>query len=208
MSSAAERHLDNFASIKWAVPLLESPDWRVNPRTRGVPSDRFIRDTIHGHDGMQQWLELYHKPAAGGAPVTKSVSLCKFGDGFMGYPTICHGGAVLTMMDEALGFAMIVNETRAMGLEPTQWAEGETVTHVLEAGRPLEEALRGFMVTASLETKFLRPVKCPGAVGIEVTLVENRVNKMRLKGIMKDGEGTPLVVTEGLFVKIRGGAKI
>jgi acyl-coenzyme A thioesterase PaaI-like protein len=208
MSSAAEQHLENFASIKWAAAFLESPDWSVNTRIRGVPSDRFIRDTIHGHDGMQQWLELYHKPTVDTTPITKSVSLCKFGSGFMGYPTICHGGAVLTMMDEALGFAMVVNETRAMGLEATQWAEGETITQMLEAGRPIEEALRGFMVTASLETKFLRPVKCPGAVGIEVTLVENTANKMRLKGIMKDGEGSPLVVTHGLFVKVRGGAKI
>jgi len=214
MASTPEQ-LDTFAPVIWATPFLKSPDWCVRPRTRVAPSaadqtpDRFNRDTISSYDGMQQWLELYQKPAPGSKLITRSISLCKYGPGLMGFPTVCHGGAVLTMMDEALAFAMVANDMEAAGKNTTDWAAtAQTMKAILDAGNPLEVALKDYMVTAHLDTKFLKPVRCPGVVGVEVTLVENKGHKMRFKGVMKDGEGTPLVIAEGLFIKVRGSAKI
>jgi acyl-coenzyme A thioesterase PaaI-like protein len=158
---------------------------------------------------MQQWLELYQKPAANSKLISKSISLCKYGPGLMGFATVCHGGAVLTMMDEALAFTAIANDMIAAGKDTTDWASnGDAIRENLEAGKSLAEALKDFRVTAQMDTKFLRPVRCPGVVGIEVTLLETKGHKMKLKGVMKDGKGTPLVVTDGLFIQIRGGAKI
>jgi acyl-coenzyme A thioesterase PaaI-like protein len=153
---------------------------------------------------------MYQKPSPGSKLVTRSVSLCKFGTGLMGFNTICHGGAVMTMMDDALGFAMIANEAEAAGVDTDEWhtLDDGRVQAMLDAGKPLEEALRGFLVTAHLDVKFLKPVFCPGTVGIEVTLVEHKGHKMRFSAVMKDGNGTPLVKTEGLWVRLGGGAKL
>jgi acyl-coenzyme A thioesterase PaaI-like protein len=213
---SADDHLKTFESIKWATPFLTSPDWCVRPRTRGAPSDadsdpdRFVRDTMKSNDGMQHWVEMYQKPTPGSKVVPQSISLCKYGAGLMGFTAICHGGAVLTMMDEALGFAMIANEAEAAGVDTTKWgcSDGERVGAMLAAGRPLGEALKGFLLTAHLDVKFLKPVFCPGIVGIEVTVVEYKGHKMRFSGVMKDGTGMPLMKAEGLWVRIGGRAKI
>ncbi|KAF2464843.1 uncharacterized protein BDR25DRAFT_396498 [Lindgomyces ingoldianus] len=191
-------YLEAFAPIKWAIPILKSPGWISRPRGRDTEpddnADRFCRDTIRSYDGTQQWLELYQKPAAETKTVMKTLSLCKYGTGLSGFPGICHGGAVMTLMDEALAFAMVANETESRGA----WVGVDLKLKELhETGRPLTEVLKGYMVTAKLDMKFLKPVLCPGVVGIEVEMVEKKGHKMRMRGVMRDGDGVPLVQAEG-----------
>jgi acyl-coenzyme A thioesterase PaaI-like protein len=202
--------LQDFASVKWAQPCLKNPDWRILIRDRKISplfpdADRFCRDTIRSHNGMQRWVELYERPKAGSTAVTHTISLAKFGSGLGGFMGICHGGAVMTIMDEALSFAMVANEVELHG----GWTVGDSDVHrILEEGKPIAEALRGFMVTAKLDVKFLKPVLCPGVVGIDVYVMENKGHKMRIKGVMKDGQGTPLLEIEGVWVRIGGAAKL
>lgn len=206
-------HLEAFTPLKWATPLLTSPDWTVRKRLRASStdptSDRFPRDTLSANDGMRLWIELYERPATGSSAVTRTVSLCQFGAGLTGFPTICHGGAVMTMMDEALAFAMCASEAAAAGKEFDDWsrAASEAQKEALGRGLPLEKILAGSFVTALLEVRFLMPVVCPGVVGIEVTVLESRRSKMKLRAVMKDGNGTPLVQTDSIWVRI-GGAKL
>jgi hypothetical protein len=77
---------------------------------------------------------------------------------------------------------------------------------MVQAGAPLFEALAGLYMTASLEVKFLKPVVCPGVVGIETELLENKGRMMKMKATMKDGGGTPLLITSAVFVRL--GAKL
>ncbi|PVI05824.1 hypothetical protein DM02DRAFT_610504 [Periconia macrospinosa] len=88
---------------------------------------------------MSVWLELYQRPAAGSNIVPRTLSLCKFGASLVGFPTICHGGTIMTMMDEALGFAMIANDAAAAGLEIDEYnhMKGETQRKANEQGLPL-----------------------------------------------------------------------
>ncbi|KAF2259070.1 hypothetical protein CC78DRAFT_537371 [Lojkania enalia] len=152
-------------------------------------------------NGVQSWVELYKKPPQGSKAVTKTISLCKYDSGLMGFTGICHGGAAMTLMDEALGFAMVANETEKLG----DWAKMSLDwAGLLKKGRPITEVLNGMMVTAKLDHTFLRPVLCPGIVGIEVVVLEDKEYKMRMRGVMKDGDGNPLLQADGLWVRIGG----
>ena len=164
--------------------------------------DRFCRDTMRAFNGVQNWIELYKAPTPGSQEITHTVSLCKFGTGFNGFPGICHGGAVMTLMDEALAFAMVANEIERTG----QFVDNSNKQLLVE-GRPLTEVLKGLMVTTTLNLKFLKPVRCPGVVGIEVEVVEMKGHKMKVRGTMMDGDGTPLLKADGLWVRIGGAPK-
>ncbi|KAF2689414.1 hypothetical protein K458DRAFT_413695 [Lentithecium fluviatile CBS 122367] len=114
--------LDVFAPIKWAAPFLKNPDLCVRRRTR-VASSQVNSDPISmlaRHDEELQWhatlgrvVRESHPP--GSKLISRSITLCKCGPGLMSFLTICHGGAVMTMMDEALAFANIANDTEATG---------------------------------------------------------------------------------------------
>lgn len=205
------QNLDDFAPIKWATPYLSSPDWKILERDRNVnvadateDADRFCKDTIRSYNGIQHWVELYQKPAPGSKEVTRTISLCKYGTGLNGFPGICHGGAVMTLMDEGLAFAMVASELERKG----NWLGDFPWRKAFDAKRPITEILKGFMVTAKLDLKFMKPVLCPGVIGIETEVLENKGNKMKLRGVMKDGNGTPLLQADGVWVRIGGNAKL
>ncbi|KAH7090357.1 HotDog domain-containing protein [Paraphoma chrysanthemicola] len=201
-------HLDAFEPLEWAMPHLKSHDWEVNERDRGVDpiADVFNRETIRTNDGVQYWLEMHPKPAPG-TTVERTISLVKFGNGLSGFPGTAHGGALLTLMDEALAYVMVANQIGAKktdftGLGNRQWKEQ------LAQGRPMSEVLKGWYVTAKMDIKFLKPVLCPGIVGIETQLLENKGHRMKMRAIMKDGKGTPLLQADGTWVQIGGAAKL
>ncbi|KAF2865299.1 hypothetical protein BDV95DRAFT_586670 [Massariosphaeria phaeospora] len=206
--TATPHHLEAFAPVTWATPFLTSPHWRVRERSRDMlpeDTDRFVSDTIRSYNGIELWLELYEKPEPGSETVTKTVTLIRFGLGLNGFPGICHGGAVMTIMDEALAFAMIANETVARG----EWGGVlQARSSWIAEGRPLSEVLEGYLVTAKLDFKFLKPVLCPGVVGVEVDMLENKGHKMKMRAVMKDADGVPLMQADGVWVRIGGGSRL
>lgn len=168
--------------------------------------DVFNRETMRANNGVQHWLELYPKPAPGES-VTRSVSLIKFGNGLSGFPGTCHGGALLTLMDEALAYIMVANEIESTESDFTKLGNGQW-KEMHEQGRPLSELLKGCYVTAKLDINFLNPVICPGVVGIETELLETKGHRMKMRAVMKDGKGTPLMQADGTWVKLGGAAKL
>jgi acyl-coenzyme A thioesterase PaaI-like protein len=199
--------LEAFAPLEWAVPYLTSPDWDVRERTRGndTSTDIFGRIAMRANDGISHWLELHLKPAPG-KNLQRTVSLIKFGNGLNGHPGICHGGATLTIMDEALAYPMVVNEIAIHGEDLD--SKHRAMWVAIEQGRPLAEVLTGWYATAKMDVKFLRPVPVPGLVGVETELLESTGNKMKMRAVMKDTKGTPLMQADGLYVKIGGAAKL
>lgn len=199
-------HLEAFAPVKWASQYLSSPDWDVQVRDRGIDpgTDVFNRETMRANDGVQHWLELYPKTQSN-EKVTRTISLVKFGIGLLGFPGICHGGAILDIMDESLAYPMVVNETRS-----GDWHEALHARRVeaLKAGTPFTKAFAGIYVTAKLDIQFFKPVLCPGVVGIETQLLEDNGRSMKMRAIMKDGDGNALLQADGVWVKIGGRSKL
>jgi acyl-coenzyme A thioesterase PaaI-like protein len=208
--TATLEHFDAFAPLTWAAPYLGSPTWVVCDRDRGTEpgedTDRFCRDTMRANNGVVHWLELWERPALG-AKVTKSISFVKFGTGLNGFPGIAHGGALLTLMDEAMLCILSVNTVLETGLGFMKVGEESWRQQLLD-GRPPQETLKGRFATARMDVKLLAPVLCPGVVGIETEVIEDRGHKMRMKATMKDQEGKPLLQAEGLWVRIGGPAKL
>jgi acyl-coenzyme A thioesterase PaaI-like protein len=202
--------LEAFAPLTWAVPLLESQDWKWRPRDRhtkpGERADAFARDILRSWDCASDWVEAYQKPAPGTTVVKKALLLCKYGTGFSGYPGICHGGVVMTLMDEALGSAMVACESERVGGGSWVGVDPE-YKKMVEQGLPLEELLKGYCVTAKLDVKFLRPVPCPGVVGVETDVLEDNGSMMKMRAVMKDANGTPLMQVDGLYVRVGGAPK-
>jgi acyl-coenzyme A thioesterase PaaI-like protein len=200
--------LEAFAPLEWATPYLTSSDWVVRERTRGddPSTDLFSRLTMRANEGVQHWLELYLRPAAG-ENVQRSVSLIKFGAGLGGFPGICHGGAILTLMDEGLAHLMVANERGETDLDLSSLHKGMW-KEINERGKPLAEVLKGSYVTAKLDIKFLQPVPCPGLVGIETEALEIKRHKITMRAVMKDSKGTPLMQADGIWVKIGGAGKL
>jgi acyl-coenzyme A thioesterase PaaI-like protein len=200
--------LEAFAPIEWATPYLKSPDWIIRERSRGSdPStDLFGRVTMTSNDGVHHWLELHLRPAPG-ENVQKSLSLVKFGHGLGGFPGICHGGAILTLMDEALASIMIADMRRETDLDHGSLHK-QMWTEIREKRQSLAEVLKGSYVTAKMDLKFLQPVPCPGVVGIEAEAIEIKEHKMKMRAVMKDSKGTPLLQADGVWVKIGGAAKL
>jgi acyl-coenzyme A thioesterase PaaI-like protein len=193
--------------LTWAKPYLTSPDWSVRERSRGAdPStDIFCRLAMRHNNGVSHWVELFLKPAPGES-VQKTVSLIKFGTGLNGFPGICHGGATLTLMDEGLAYAMIAN---GLGDDDTYLTEEHNqMWKAIKQGTSLVEALKGMYVTAKMDIQFLRPVPVPGLVGIETEILEIKGPKMKMRGVMKDAKGTPLMQADGLWIQIGGKAKM
>ncbi|KAI4632075.1 uncharacterized protein J4E87_001546 [Alternaria ethzedia] len=208
--TATSEHLEAFAPLTWATPYLTSPSWIACDRQRGTEpgedTDRFCRDTMRANNGVRNWLELYEKPAPG-AKVTKSISLIKYGTGLNGFPGICHGGALLTLMDEAMLHILVANTVLEYGLGFMKVGEDYWRLQ-LHDGKSAQEVLKGRLATATMDVKLLAPVLCPGVVGIETIVLGDTGNKMRMKATMRDRQGKPLLTVEGLWIKIRGAAKL
>jgi acyl-coenzyme A thioesterase PaaI-like protein len=208
--TATPEHLDAFAPVTWAKSYLTSPTWVACARDRGTEpgedTDRFCRDTMRANNGVIQWLELYERPALG-QKVTKSISFVKFGTGLNGFPGIVHGGALLTLLDEAMLSILSTNTVLETGLGFMKVGEEYWRQQLLEGKSP-QETLKGRLATARMDVKLLAPVLCPGVVGIETEVVEDKGHKMRMRATMKDKEGKPLLQADGLWVRIGDSAKL
>jgi acyl-coenzyme A thioesterase PaaI-like protein len=203
-----------FRPVQWAASFLDDPDWRVyphrrtlRPRAADTAYDRFAAVTLQRDDCIQQWAELSQNPAPGSNVVTRTISLFKYGTGLTGYQTICHGGAVMSMMDEGLGNMMLATQREAAGLDQDAYVKlaDDTWGDLTKDAESLRSAMKGTFVTAQVSFSFLKPVPSPGVVGVDCTLVEHRGNKMRINAVMKDRHGTPLVRAESLWIRLGRG---
>ncbi|PSN63653.1 hypothetical protein BS50DRAFT_576274 [Corynespora cassiicola Philippines] len=204
--------VEAFAPLRWASEIFDTSEWNIHERTRGDDADdktdHYPEHTLQAPGAIQYWVEAYKKPDPSSKVPTKCVSLCKFGVALAGFPGICHGGAIMSIMDEALSalmFAMLV-ERRGGPREDGSWGPLGDVNvwrERLNEGRPIAEILEGQYVTAKLDFKFIAPVPCPGLVGVEVDLLEHTANKMKFRGVMKDSRGIPLLQADGVWVELR-----
>jgi acyl-coenzyme A thioesterase PaaI-like protein len=161
---------------------------------------------MRANNGVRHWLELYKKPEPG-AKVTKSTSLIKYGTGLNGFPGICHGGALLTLMHEAMLHILVANTVLENGLGFMKVGEDYWRLQ-LHDGKSAQEMHKGRLATATMNVKLLAPVLCPDVVGIETDVLGDKGTRMRIKATMRDRQGKRLLKVEGLWVKVRGAAKL
>jgi len=185
------KDLEHFRSIPWAEEHLSAPNTTVlSPGSRSPrPSDTgdsIFALTLNTPATIAAFLVFYEDPPAAAAErVAELKGLLTLGPGLDGWPGVCHGGIVATILDEITGLIIPVNHTRDE-----------------LAGRPRGLPYQGYM-TAYLNTKYLRPVPTGATVLATARIVKVDGRKLLVEGSIWDADSNLLASAEALFVGLK-----
>ena len=177
-----------FQSILWCARLLDESDFVIIPTVsrqyKESTEDALFAETLKTHDTVRACLSLYKRPAPGVARVDEVRMLLSLGYRVNGYPHLCHGGIVATIIDEVMGTLLTVN-------------------------KDLENAtIRVATVTAYLNITYLKPIATPQTVLVTAKLGKVKGRKHYIEASVKDGSGTVLAKAEALWLGINGSKEI
>ncbi|KAE9983244.1 hypothetical protein BLS_009006 [Venturia inaequalis] len=187
---AGIEHIAYFKSVSWCRDLIENPLYHTSPTNSRLPKDTtedsFFAETLQTDRTVRKCLTLNVAPDDNlnpTIPIREVLAFFELGNGVNGFPNLCHGGFVATLLDEVMGILLSVNQEY---LHRERGEVGEITS-----------------MTAYLNMKYLAPVTTPGIIlgRAKVEKVEGR--KIYIRGAIEDGEGKKLTVAEALFVKAR-----
>ncbi|KAK7745839.1 hypothetical protein SLS53_002557 [Cytospora paraplurivora] len=187
--AASVDDVQHFKSIPWCAKHLATPDlilMRPWSRTLGQGlKDSLFSVTLNTPYTVASILTLYPDPDAAGSadpqsPVEEIKTLISLGPLISGFAGVCHGGIVMAILDEVLSTLLQINRQRGV-----------------------IKARNTKLMTAYLNTTFLRPVEVPGTY-----LVRSRLQKVEGRKAFgtvwfEDENGVKLATADGLFVMIR-----
>lgn len=194
---AAAAQIAHFRAIPWCAAHLSSPptliiDQSVSRRLTNSPRDTLLSRTLNTPDAIPAYITFYDpQPTKGSgngddSELIKEVkSFLALGPMLNGWEGICHGGIVVTLLDEVMGQVFAANKM-----------------HGLMGGTPV--------MTGYLNTRFEKPVKTGGEKGdaavVMVTgrMVRNEGRKYWMEGDVQGEGGVVLARAEALFVQLRG----
>lgn len=187
-SAKIDPEVAHFLSIPWCAALLTaSPSLVVTPCITRTPKpgheEALMARTLRTAATIPAFAVFYEAPADPRALLTEVGALLTLGPMLNGWRGVCHGGIVVTVLDEVLGQIPALNRVR--GALP-DWTT----------------------MTAYLNTKFEAPVRTDERDGGKTVLVRARLarhegRKMWIEGAMEDEKGRVLARGEALFVQIR-----
>ncbi|MCJ1287513.1 hypothetical protein MMC26_006865 [Xylographa opegraphella] len=167
-------------SIPWCAKLLADPDFVLIPTStrtfKKSTEDALFAETLKTSDTIQAWIALFRQPAPEATKVQEVHTIVSLGHGLNGYPHICHGGIVATLMDEVMSTLLSVNKS--------------------------QDGVSGGAVTASLNVRFMKPVWTPQVVLVTATFGDIKGRKLYLEAMVRDNSGIVLAKAEALFMRI------
>lgn len=187
--AASVDDVQHFKSIPWCAAHLAAPNlvlMRPWCRTLGQGlKDSLYSVTLNTPYTVASILVFYPdpdaaEPAEPRSPVGEIKTLISLGPLVAGFAGVCHGGIVMAILDEVLSTLLQVNRQRGV-----------------------IKARNTKLMTAYLNTTFLRPVGVPGTY-----LVRSRLQKVEGRKAfgtvwIEDENGVKLATADGLFVMIR-----
>ncbi|KIW47969.1 uncharacterized protein PV06_00615 [Exophiala oligosperma] len=172
---------DLFRSIPWCQKILRDPDYELEPTSSRIHKgstreDALLAETLRTSDTIRGWTSLYRRPTKSRPLKDEVRTLLSLEPGLNGYPRVCHGGIVATILDEVLS--------------------------ILVAVCARSEGRHGDNVTAYLNVTYVKPVPTPSVVLVKgkVDRVERR--KHFATGEVVNEQGVVLAKVDGLFVSI------
>jgi acyl-coenzyme A thioesterase PaaI-like protein len=108
--------------------------------------------------------------------------------GLNGYPDVCHGGMVATIIDEVMGISASVFGRREMEIARARGEEGDV--------------RRPPAMTAELVVTYRRPVRTPQTVCVNVWPGVKEGRKIWMHADVVDKDGLVLASGKGLFVQL------
>lgn len=173
----------HFRAIPWCAKHLAAPGLTIVPAfSRSIKpnmEDALLSQTLKTRDTISAYMCFYPEPKdeLGNLPEVKA--FITFGNMVGGYPGILHGGIVATVMDETLSFIMPGARLR--------W-QNQSASEV---------------VTAYLNTRYLKPVDIPGTYLVRVRLVTAEGRKTFVAGSIENESGEKVAEADALFVEVR-----
>lgn len=193
----ADNDLTFFRSIPWCASILDDSQRAIIPTNSRFPKDStedsFFGDTLNSDRTVSACVSLYKTPLSPNAQIEEVITLLSLGAGVNGYPHVCHGGMIATILDEVMGILLSVNKDR----------EEDSARTIL--GRSPSARQRMATVTAELLVKYLMPVATPQTVCVRVWFSKCEGRKLWVQGTIEDDRSTVLARGEGLFVKTERG---
>lgn len=177
----------HFAAIPWCAAHLAEPN-----TVRETANSRFLKPSgedvvfatvLNTPDTITSFLALYKLPPpspVGSAPtrVDELKFLITLGTAVGGYPGVCHGGIVATILDEIIGLVFPLNKSRG-AIPETSY------------------------MTAYLNTTFMKPVRVPATYLCRATVDKVQGRKYFMTGTVEDGEGNVMARGDALYVELK-----
>lgn len=186
------KDIATFESIPWVSKLLRGDDFvTMEPWLHDkIMQDALFSKTLQTPTRIAGALLQYKKTRDSASPSelqSEATELRLFwllgGSDLDGHPGLLHGGLVTTLLDQAMGFILILG--------------GD-----YEGSEKRKEKLP--VVTAYLNTKYLRPIRTPAAIMVHVKLLEKvEDRKWSMEATIYDSENRALASGESLFVRLK-----
>ncbi len=165
----ARKHLDGPDMV------VQTPQSRF-PRATGE-HELFSR-TLNSRDTIPAFVMAYRRPRDAGAQVRELKSFLTLDAGINGYPGVCHGGIVATILDEVMALIFYINQERGTGFNADY-------------------------MTAYLNTTYLAPIRTPGTIMVVLGVAKDEDRKVFLEAHIEDENGTVLAKGDCLYVALR-----
>jgi acyl-coenzyme A thioesterase PaaI-like protein len=173
----------HFESIPWCFEIINHPDFLITPTFSRQPKpdteDSLTAETLKREDAISACLTVYKRPPQGATWIGEVRSLMTLGTGMNGGPFMLHGGIVATLMDDAVGTLMTVNQDKEF--------------------MPLSSST----VTAYMNVQYLQPITTPQTVLVVAKSREVKGRKFYVDSEIKNDKGTILAKAESLWVRFK-----
>ena len=186
MSSTAEApsrdNMEHFQAIPWCAKQLNCANVVASPAiSRHVKEgleDSLFATTLNSVDTIAAFVTFYTHPGDDSSLVNELGAFITLGSLVNGFPGVCHGGIVMTIMDEVMGLLVPLNKER--GAIGNSW-----------------------LMTAYLNSTFIRPITTPSTIRVTARFTKTDGRKYYCESTIEDENAVVLARAEALFVALR-----
>ncbi|KAI0453508.1 thioesterase superfamily protein [Xylaria acuta] len=172
----------HFAAIPWCARHLQgdrvvtgtSPSRTV----KSTGEDSLFADTLNSETAIVRMLQVYEEPLSPTERVDEVKAFLTLGSGLNGYANVCHGGLVMTILDEVIGMLVPINQDR-------------------------RRMPAGTYMTAYLNTTFVKPVPTPATILTRTWFTKVEGRKYFTQGTIEDEKGDILARADALYVLLK-----
>lgn len=179
----SDRTIAILGQIPWCTELLNDKTLTayISPsrRPKGDGADILFHSTLNTKDAISEYVVLYQPPPPNHeGPIMQLKGILSLGSDVNGFPNVCHGGIVATILDEVMGELINVN-LKHQTIQRTSYMTGY-----------LNTTYKGKVVTPNTYLVVARMQKVEG-------------RKLFISGAVEDGSGRVLAKADALFIGLK-----
>ncbi|KAH7349163.1 HotDog domain-containing protein [Pyrenochaeta sp. MPI-SDFR-AT-0127] len=204
--------MDYYKTIPWCNNLLQRPDvipytptCRLEPDASGhLPTlDQFFHKNLRNTELIPNYIRFYQNPFSNHQSeeqedkspcllIPSSTLLLDLHPRVNGFNGSAHGGLISTLIDEAIGSLIFVNDV--------------IYKQVQRQGRSLPSNVLNMygvaMFTASMNVRFRRPLEMSQVVVATATFNRIEGRKVFLNADVRSGDGLVFATCEGMWMSV------